>query len=289
MVESWKIIGNADAAILFVIEDVTYNICDQRFHEFYIREHYPHIKVIRKTLTDVFNNGKLGPNKELIIDGTASSVVYFRAGYEPGHYHSQNEWDARLLIERSAAIKCPSIHYHLAGTKKVQQALAANGILERFLSDEDEIKRVKDIFTGLYSLDKHEGGEDAVKMVLENPEGYVMKPQREGGGNNIYGSDIPPVLMKMSEVERSAFILMERICPPISRSYMIRPGGANPPTIVDMVSELGIFGAIIGSKDNILYNRQVGHMLRTKISSANEGGVAAGLGALDSVFLTDDF
>lgn len=217
MVEAWKIIGNTDAAILFVIEDVTYNICDQRFHEFYIRENYQHIKVIRKTLTDIYKHGKLGPNKELIIDGTAATVVYFRAGYEPGHYHSQNEWDARLMVERSAAIKCPSIHYHLAGTKKVQQALAAPGILKRFLSDDDQIKRVQDIFTGLYSLDKNEGGDEAVKMVLANPEGFVMKPQREGGGNNIYGADIPPVLTKMTETERSAYILMERISPPISR------------------------------------------------------------------------
>lgn len=58
---------------------------------------------------------------------TVVTVVYFRAGYEPGHYPSQNEWDARYLVERSAAIKCPSIHYHLAGTKKVQQALAKPG------------------------------------------------------------------------------------------------------------------------------------------------------------------
>ena len=81
---------------------------------------------------------------------------------------------------------------------------------------------------------------------------------------------------------------MERISPPISKSYMIRPGGKMPPEIVEMVSELGIFGAIIGSEDNIMYNRQVGHMLRTKLSSADEGGVAAGLGALDSLYLTND-
>lgn len=289
MVEAWKIIGNPDAAILFIIEDETYNICDQRFHEFYIREHFPHIKVIRKTLTEIHFKGKLGPNKELIIGDIAASVVYFRAGYEPAHYHSQNEWDARLLIERSAAIKSPTIHYQLAGTKKVQQALAKPGILKRFLSDDDQIKRVKDIFTGLYSLDANEGGDEAVKMVLANPEGFVMKPQREGGGNNIYGSDIPEVLTKMDQKDRSAYIIMERISPPISRSYLIRPGGENPPKIVDMVSELGIFGAILGTKEKILYNHQVGHMLRTKVSSANEGGVAAGLGALDSVFLTNDF
>lgn len=37
----------------------------------------------------------------------------------------------------------------------------------------------------------------------------------------------------------------------------------------------------------IMVNRQVGHMLRTKVSTANEGGVAAGLGALDSPYLID--
>lgn len=83
--------------------------------------------------------------------------------------------------------------------------------------------------------------------------------------------------------------LMERISPPISKGYMIRPNGPLPPPIVEMVTELGVFGAIIGKKNEIFYNKQVGHMLRTKISSADEGGVAAGLGALDSVFLTDDF
>ena len=37
------------------------------------------------------------------------------------------------MIERSLAIKSPTIHYHLAGTKKVQQALADPGVLERFV------------------------------------------------------------------------------------------------------------------------------------------------------------
>ena len=36
----------------------------------------------------------------------------------------------------------------------------------------------------------------------------------------------------------------------------------------------------------IITNKYVGHMLRTKLSHVNEGGVAAGLGALDSVLIT---
>jgi glutathione synthase len=37
----------------------------------------------------------------------------------------------------------------------------------------------------------------------------------------------------------------------------------------------------------VIANRQVGYMLRTKLSSADEGGVAAGSGALDSPYLID--
>ncbi|KFB42034.1 AGAP000534-PA-like protein [Anopheles sinensis] len=294
MVEAWKLQNRPDAAILFVVEDVTYNICDQRFHEFYIRSTYPHVPVVRRTLTEIHRAGRLGTDRELLLalkEGAPAvemSVVYFRAGYEPGHYHGSDEWAARLLVERSRAIKCPSIQYHLAGTKKVQQALARPDVLRRFVgADDAKIDAIRDVFTGLYSLDPDEGGAEAVALANANPERFVLKPQREGGGNNVYGADIPTALDAMSPDERSAWILMERIFPPLSTGYMIRPGGPTPPPLVQLVSELGIFGAIIGTKDKILYNKQVGHMLRTKLSTANEGGVAAGLGALDSPYLID--
>ncbi len=65
------------------------------------------------------------------------SVVYYRAGYAPHDYPSEAEWAARVLIERSAATKCPTVGYQLAGTKKIQQALCEPGVLERFLSGSD--------------------------------------------------------------------------------------------------------------------------------------------------------
>ena len=63
-------------------------------------------------------------------------MVYFRAGYTPNDFPSEAEWDARTLIERSMAVKCPSVAQHLAGTKKVQQVLANPKQLARFVSDE---------------------------------------------------------------------------------------------------------------------------------------------------------
>ncbi|XP_067640459.1 glutathione synthetase-like isoform X2 [Eurosta solidaginis] len=287
MIKSWELYGNPGAVILFIVEVITYNICDQRFHEFYIRDQCPKVQVLRRTLTQVFKEGKLGSNKELLLGEHEVAVIYFRAGYEPAHYPSQDEWDARYMMECSRAIKCPSIHYHLAGTKKVQQALAQPAMLERFLNDPEQVKTVKEIFTGLYALDDTEAGNAAYEMALQEPERFVLKPQREGGGNNIYGVDIPDALRKMNRVERAAWILMDLIQPPISKGYMIRPDNKYAPELVDLVSELGIFGVIIGDVDNIICNYQAGHMLRTKLSTANEGGVAAGLGALDSPYLLD--
>ena len=46
--------------------------------------------------------------------------ILTRCGYHPDQYPSEREWGARLMMERSRAIKSPSIHYHLAGTKKVR-------------------------------------------------------------------------------------------------------------------------------------------------------------------------
>ncbi|KAI8421353.1 hypothetical protein MSG28_009439 [Choristoneura fumiferana] len=102
------------------------------------------------------------------------------------------------------------------GTKKVQQALAAPGVLEKFMGGGASTGRVRDIFTGLYSLDFDDGGERAVEMALADAERFVLKPQREGGGNNLYGADVREALLRMRHSrERAAYILMERILPPL--------------------------------------------------------------------------
>ncbi|XP_038218315.1 glutathione synthetase-like isoform X2 [Zerene cesonia] len=288
IIEAYDLFAVPSAVVIFVVEEVSYNICDQRFHEFEISEKRPDIMIYRKTLGEIYEETELNDKKQLILDGQPVAVVYYRSGYEPDQYPSTKEWDARLRVERSSAIKCPSIHYQLAGTKKVQQALAAPGVLETFMSEGAVTSRVRDIFTGLYSLDFDEGGERAVEMALADAEKFVLKPQREGGGNNLYGADVREALLRMRHSrERAAYILMERILPPLVSGYVVRPGAAVPPPLSDLVSELGIFGVIIGNKDKIYCNRQVGHMLRTKLADANEGGVAAGLGALDSPYLLD--
>ncbi|PRQ54022.1 putative glutathione synthase [Rosa chinensis] len=59
-------------------------------------------------------------------------------------------------MEQSSAIKCPSISYHLVGTKKIQQELAKPNVLERFLDDKEDIARLRKCFARLWSLDDSE-------------------------------------------------------------------------------------------------------------------------------------
>jgi glutathione synthase len=96
------------------------------------------IQCIRLTFNDIITNTVLNDDKTLVYNHTNElSVIYYRVGYSPDDYHTENDWNARLLLERSMAIKCPNIGYHLAGAKKVQQVLAEKGQLERFMTDSE--------------------------------------------------------------------------------------------------------------------------------------------------------
>ncbi|KAH1195939.1 Glutathione synthetase, chloroplastic [Glycine max] len=209
--------------------------------------------------------------EERNMDGQAISVIYFRAGYTPIDYPSESEWSARILMEQSSAVKCPSISYHLVGTKKIQQELAKPGVLERFIENKEEIAKLRKCFTGLWSLDDS----NIVRKAIERPELFVMKPQREGGGNNIYGDDVRKALLKLQKegsLEDAAYILMQRIFPSNSAAILMRNGCWHKDRAI---SELGVFSTYLRNKDKVIMNKQSGYLMRTKISSSDEGGVAA--------------
>lgn len=76
---------------------------------------------------------------------------------------------------------------------------------------------------------------------------FVLKPQREGGGNNIYGLDVRNAILKMKDnLERTAWILMDRIIPPLTKGYILRPNAFKIPPLIELISEFGIYGVILG-------------------------------------------
>lgn len=136
----------------------------------------------------------------------------------------------------------------------------------------------------MYPFDTSDEGLTARKLAFSNPDAYVLKPQREGGGNNIYRSNIPKFLRSLpDESHYNAYILMELIQPPPLTNSIIRMGEV---VTGGVVGELGVFGTILwDSEGNVLGNEEAGWLLRTKGKGVDEGGVAAGFGCIDSVCL----
>ncbi|KAF8018050.1 hypothetical protein BT93_H3068 [Corymbia citriodora subsp. variegata] len=240
LAKAWIEFNNPKAAVLVVVQTEELNMYDQHWLSSVLRERH-NVRSIRKTLAEINAEGELQPDGTLLVGGVPVAIIYFRAGYTPNDYPSELEWRARLLMEESSAIKCPSISYHLAGTKKIQQELAKPNVLERFLENKEHIAKVRKCFAGLWSLEDP----DIVGKAIESPELFVMKPQREGGGNNIYGSDLREALLRLQHEgteDNAAYILMQRIFPAISLTTLIRDGICYKD---HAVSEIGVYSAYL--------------------------------------------
>ena len=284
------------------------------------------IKVIRQTFDELSESASVDPITSVLRISRPSclhpsgfveiSTVYFRSGYTPNDYPTPTHYTTRFLLERSKAIKCPTIALQLAGGKKIQEVLTQPGVLERFLADkkygehifgDHEINELRTSFMGMWGLDVSEdmstadyiaiksGQEEfGVRKARECAVSLVLKPQREGGGNNVYREAIPGFLDSLAPQERQAWIAMELIKPPTDTgNYLIRARVAESetqkaPVKTDVVSELGIFGcALFGGPLKNLEEKAMGWLVRTKGKESNEGGVATGFSVLDSLLLVD--
>lgn len=291
--------GGLPTCVLFLVQDPERNVFDQRHLEYALNNNHG-VRTFRLLFDRVLQDTKLDKNRKLIYTPPHTpskpyevTVVYLRAGYAPSEYKDQSHWDARLQIERSAAIKCPTVLTQLAGTKKVQQVLATphSPHLSRFLPDTQQAEAVLQTFAPIYPLDKSEAGSEARKLATDDRTAtrYVLKPQREGGGNNIYRKAIPEFLKDLPESHWPAYILMEMIEPPAQSNTIFRNGELQSGGVI---CELGIYGACVwdtaadGSR-HILDNFEAGYLLRTKGDQSEEGGVAAGFGSVDSPCLVD--
>jgi len=277
--KAFEIYGKKDAKVLYVVQGGERNVTDQKLIEYELFQTH-NIKSDRKTLAEIGEKGVIIDNC-LWIDDCEVAVVYFRAGYTPNDYKGELEWTARYKIEISRAIKCPTAAYQLVGTKKMQQIFSDPNILKKYLDSPLEVEIIQSCFTKLYSLDP-EVAQEIIPKVLENPNNYVMKPQREGGGNLLTNETMVKALTTFSPEDLSSYILMDRIFPEPQLSYLHRNGKIE---IENAISELGIFGVYIGDENNTYYNDVAGSLLRTKPSNKEDGGVSAGVAVLDSVYL----
>ena len=101
-----------------------------------------------------------------------------------------------------------------------------------------------------------------MEMAIQKPEKFVLKPQREGGGtnrhitasyqgkfsflhlgHNYFDDALKHKLLQLKESdERAAYILMDRINPPVQDSVIISSGRHYP---IQTSSEIGVYGVFI--------------------------------------------
>lgn len=286
--------------VIFLVQGDERNILDQRHLEYEVAERGDEqIRVFRLAFPDILQNTTLAndPKRQLLYTSPQYpsrvyevAVIYFRAGYGPGDYPDASAWQARHHLERSFAIKCPSVLTQLAGTKKVQQVLATPqssgkpSAVDKYVSDDlASTKELLKTFTNIYPMDTSEAGLEARRMA-QDPGAchkYVLKPQREGGGNNIYRGAIPGFLQTVPEKHWGSYILMELITPPPLSNIILRNGKVEHGGVI---CELGVYGTCLWDQASkkIIHNGQGGYLLRTKGDKSEEGGVAAGFGCMDS-------
>jgi glutathione synthase len=286
--------------------------------------------VVRQTFSELNLSIRLDglmQNLKLLLDEDRTpsksieiSVVYFRTGYDAQDYEDPHNYNIRILLERSLAIKCPSIPLQLAGSKKVQQILSEPGVLESFISDKERWHTDDDMFekedldllratwVSMFALDEDDspinpgGANDpvgekptpvetsGVRKARELASSLVLKPQREGGGHNVFTDDIPAFLNTLPPEKRAAWIAQEKIIPPqgMGNIMMRAEDEIRTPIKIETVNELGIFGWNLHHLVRRMREKEAGWLLRTKNKNDNEGGVAAGFSGLDSLLLVDD-
>jgi len=258
-------------------------------------------------------------------------VVYWRMFYDPSHVSAAKDetdlWNLRRLLERSTALKIPTIGGQLAGTKEIQKRFSSREIVEKFLpltyfDNCVEIhKKAVDFVLECTAkqVDPLEDIDLFNRVVKSEKHNWVLKPQREGGGNNYFSDNMVDKLFELKKnnhnLDRgSAYVLMELLVPPPHKTTVL---DVKVDSIglrsFDADSELGIYSAFTVCRDKstkvdrtsgsslcglgplsllnipgyITLNTG-GTLLRTKPYDQDEVGIYKGYGWLDSTLLVED-
>lgn len=227
------------------------------------------------------------------------AVLYLRAGHEMHEYevHGGIGIEARVRMEASRALLCPSVVGQLAGSKNVQAALTKSENLTRFVGAEIGEELAKGC-VDMVSLASVEGRVVVRKLLAGEADAdeWVLKPAcAEGGGHNFFGDDVVDTLRRLSssDDELAGYVLMKRIEPPpgVSNILALATGEVYSG---DVIAELGIWGTCLfqrcrgehsAGKAQILSNEVAGWSVRTKKAEIDEMSVVKGYGAFDSVVL----
>ena len=268
-------------AILFIVEEKTWNAFDQRGHDFAIRKKLPGVDILRFSLPELERKNMLSIDEKghlwvkigekLTIE---IALIYFRSGYDPSHFPENTGWKSRLLIEQSRAIKCPNMKTQLLTFKKIQFDLHQNesifdGITDLTSAEKScfmETKVEQHILTKTTAKNVLFGGESGTR----NLEEFVLKPMTEGGSRLHSGTDIEKHLLDETNPEaekRSGveYLLMKKIETKPTCNYLITGNPETDRISVETSQELGIWGVyVVDGERKTVFQETSGYIMRSK-------------------------
>jgi hypothetical protein len=197
------------------------------------------------------------------------------------------------MIELSTAIKCPNVDTFLCTFKVFQYYLQKSEVMSKFFPEPLIANDISRFFTKIYYVKEmtNEEKTSIFKEIRTDPNKYIVKPQKEGGGNNYYNEQILTLLpgeeagVENLNPELTSSLIMQRINPPESETYVLHE---NKLKKINGISEVSTYGIILSTADKkIILNQNAGYLVRTKDKNIQEGGIVAGFSAVDLPFLVD--
>jgi glutathione synthetase len=290
---------SVNRCILMIIQPNSLNSADERPVEDALWKMQPvRVPTFRLEMAQVLARTELGQSDELLFRPLLSSfqyevaVVYFRAGHAITSPDRDGgvSFEARVRIEQSRAIKCPSVLAQMCTFKTVQCALTRPEALCRLLKgDEEKIRAIRETQVRMYTLASSEGQAIAKRILTgeEHTSNWVLKPAAgEGGGHNVFGNDL--ILALRAAGDSSAYVLMEMIVSPTGITNYLSLGNGQVYG-GEVISELGVFGECMFSGSEDFWRSAVaGWSFKSKGVGVNEMSVVKGYGAFDTPFLVDD-
>lgn len=111
--------------------------------------------------------------------------------------------------------------------------------------------------------------EALIQKAKQDPTGWVLKPNMDGGKNNIFGEAVIETLENLKNLEYRDFVLMKLIkdCPIYDNGSIIRGYRYFPIRCTYEFSRFGAFSEINGS---LVRNSASGYAIKTREEGKNE-------------------
>ena len=271
-----------ESIIVFIIQKKETNIFDQYSLS---DELYNKYKITSKriTLEEIKAKCNQDENGNLTLDSQLISLFYFRAGYTENDYPNEESWLGRELIELSTAIKVPDINTFLTTFKIFQYELSKPQILMRYCHSELIINDILRFFGGIYNIRdmSSEKVKELFSKIKAEPTKYILKPMKEGGGNNITGDKLKDIIpeedSEISDLIENS-VVVEKIESYEHEGLVIRNEKLK---VQNSISEFSIYGIILTNENKLIINKSVSFLVRTKDKESIEGGIIEGAGAID--------